>query len=104
MNLIVFVLVFLESLKTDDGSQNCALFNRISYLGAATVWKANFPIFLVVALLNVTNLTFIFLNFKVNAPRSENEIARNMAIMRQSSGQSIPITLSIPGNCDGSVV
>ncbi|XP_046442776.1 rab GTPase-activating protein 1-like isoform X3 [Daphnia pulex] len=66
----------IEPAKLEDSSQNCALFNRIAYLGAATV----------------------------NAPRSENEIARNMAIMRQSSGQPIPITLSIPNNCDGSVV
>lgn len=28
---------FLELLKTDDTSQNCAIFNRIAYLGAATV-------------------------------------------------------------------
>jgi hypothetical protein len=66
--------LFLESPPEDD---NCAIFNRIAYLGAATV----------------------------NAPRSENELQRNMAILsRQSSGQPIEVKMTVPNSSDGSVV
>ncbi|XP_023215853.1 rab GTPase-activating protein 1-like [Centruroides sculpturatus] len=41
----------------------------------------------------------------INAPRSENEIFRNMAILNeQSSEHAIEITLSIPGDAEGSVI
>jgi len=59
----------------DDGT--CAVFNQIAYLGSATV----------------------------NAPRSESELQRNMAILsRQSSGQPIKVTLLIPSSADGTVI
>jgi len=53
------------------------VFNQIAYLGSATV----------------------------NAPRSESELQRNMAILsRQSSGQPIEVTLLIPSSADGTVM
>lgn len=35
--LYSFYLYLVDPAKLDDSSQNCALFNRIAYLGAATV-------------------------------------------------------------------
>ena len=56
---------------------SCTVFNQIAYLGSATV----------------------------NAPRSESELQRNMAILsRQSSGQPIEVTLLIPSSADGTVM
>jgi len=39
----------------------------------------------------------------VNAPRSEAEINRNMAILNQQSQMAIPITLSVPNHSEGIV-
>uniref|UniRef100_T1J7L1 Rab-GAP TBC domain-containing protein n=1 Tax=Strigamia maritima TaxID=126957 RepID=T1J7L1_STRMM len=59
-----------------DGDE-CTLFNKVTYLGAATI----------------------------NAPKSENEIQRNIEIFNsQSLDQAIEITLSVPSSSDGSVV
>lgn len=55
----------------------CTLFNRISYLGSASI----------------------------NAPRDQNEIQKNIAILNeQSCEHAIEITLSIPNNSEGSVI
>lgn len=56
---------------------DCSLFPHISYLGCAVI----------------------------NAPRSEKEIQRNMAILNeQASEQAIEITLSVPSHSEGSVI
>lgn len=51
------------------------VFNGVTYLGCATV----------------------------NAPRSEVEIYRNMAILNEQSKMAIPIALSVPSTSDGIV-
>ena len=60
-----------------ESEDSRAIFNRIAYLGAATV----------------------------NAPRGESELQRNRAILsRQSGGQPIEVSLTVPANSSGSVV
>jgi hypothetical protein len=55
---------------------DCTVFNGVTYLGCAMV----------------------------NAPRSEVEIYRNMAILNsQTQEQAIPIILSVPSTSEGSV-
>ena len=39
----------------------------------------------------------------VNAPRSETEINRNMAILNSQSQMAIPVTLSVPSHSEGIV-
>ena len=54
---------------------DCVVFHGVTYLGCATV----------------------------NAPRSEVEIYRNMAILNEQSHGAMPIVLSVPANADGTV-
>ncbi|BFZ20139.1 hypothetical protein BsWGS_23179 [Bradybaena similaris] len=56
-------------------SGDCTVFNGVTYLGCAMV----------------------------NAPRSEAEIYRNMAILNQQSQMSIPVALSVPATSEGIV-
>lgn len=69
-----------ESLSKSVSLQfpiDCTLFPKVTYLGCAAI----------------------------NAPRSENEIFRNMAILNeQTSEHAIEITLSIPSDAEGSVI
>jgi len=66
-----------KSSESLVNDDSCTVFNQIAYLGSATV----------------------------NAPRSESELQRNMAILsRQSSGQPIEVTLLIPSSADGTVI
>ena len=53
----------------------CTIFHGVTYLGSATV----------------------------NAPRSEVEINRNMAVLNEQSMMAIPVTLSVPHNAEGIV-
>lgn len=62
------------SLPTSPGDE-FTLFDGVTYLGCATV----------------------------NAPRSEKEIYRNMAVLNEQSQMSIPVTLSIPSTSAGIV-
>ena len=39
----------------------------------------------------------------VNAPKSDAEIYRNMAVFNEESSMAIPITLSVPSNSEGIV-
>ncbi|XP_067125616.1 rab GTPase-activating protein 1-like isoform X2 [Centruroides vittatus] len=65
----------LSRSSSSDGL--CTLFNRITYLGSASI----------------------------NAPRDQNEIQKNIAILNeQSSEHAIEITLSIPNHSEGSVI
>lgn len=54
---------------------DCIVFNGVTYLGCATV----------------------------NAPRSEVEIYRNMAVLNEQSQSVIPVVLSVPSTADGTV-
>ena len=54
---------------------DCTVFNGVTYLGCATV----------------------------NAPRSEVEIYRNMAVLNEQSQMVIPVVLSVPNNSEGVV-
>lgn len=54
---------------------DCIVFHGVTYLGCATV----------------------------NAPRSEVEIYRNMAVLNEQSKGDIPIILSVPATADGTV-
>lgn len=54
---------------------DCIVFHGVTYLGCATV----------------------------NAPRSEVEIYRNMAVLNEQSQGDIPIVLSVPATADGTV-
>ena len=60
---------------TPTGSGDCIVFHGVTYLGCATV----------------------------NAPRSEVEIYRNMAVLNEQTQGSIPIVLSVPATADGTV-
>lgn len=53
----------------------CTVFTGVTYLGSAAV----------------------------NAPRSETEINRNMAIFNDQSQMAIPVTLSVPSHSEGIV-
>lgn len=60
-----------------DVDQECTKFSGVTYLGAATI----------------------------NAPKSEPEIQRNMAILNeQSSEQGIKVAVSVPSSSQGVVV
>lgn len=54
---------------------DCIIFNGVTYLGCASV----------------------------NAPRSEVEIYRNMAVLNEQSQSAIPVVLSVPSTADGTV-
>ena len=60
---------------TPTGSGDCVVFHGVTYLGCASV----------------------------NAPRSEVEIYRNMAVLNEQTQGSIPIILSVPATADGTV-
>ncbi|KAF5273077.1 hypothetical protein FQR65_LT04819 [Abscondita terminalis] len=63
--------------EISDVDQDCTIFSGVTYLGAAAI----------------------------NAPKSENEIQRNMAILNeQSSDQGIKIAVSVPCSSQGLVV
>lgn len=73
--------MFLILGFSDNGGdiiQDCTMFNGITYLGAAAI----------------------------NAPKSEPEILRNMAILNneQSADTAIKVSLSIPSYSTGTVV
>lgn len=60
-----------------DVDQECTIFSGVTYLGAAAI----------------------------NAPKSEGEIQRNMAILNeQSTDQGIKISVSVPSSSQGLVV
>jgi len=63
----------LSGLSLDAGE--CIIFSSVTYLGSAAV----------------------------NAPRSETEINRNVAILNEQSQMAIPITLSVPNHSEGIV-
>lgn len=54
---------------------DCTVFNGVTYLGCAMV----------------------------NAPRSEVEIYRNMAVLNSQSQSAIPVILSVPSTSEGNV-
>ncbi|XP_074654020.1 rab GTPase-activating protein 1-like [Tubulanus polymorphus] len=58
-----------------DNENEFTIFNGVTYLGSATV----------------------------NAPRSETEIYRNMAVLNEQSQMAIHVTLSVPHNAEGIV-
>ena len=39
----------------------------------------------------------------VDAPRSQPEINRNMAVLNSQHGMAIPVSLSVPGHSEGTV-
>jgi len=64
----------IETEKRPDLT-NCVLFHGVTYLGSASI----------------------------NAPRSEEELNRNMAILNEQSKMSIEVTLCVPDNANGTV-
>ncbi|XP_071518028.1 rab GTPase-activating protein 1-like isoform X2 [Panulirus ornatus] len=67
----------MERIQTEDGSGDYTIFNRVTYLGAASI----------------------------NAPRSEAEIQRNMAILNaQAQEQALEVSVSVPSNSEGYVI
>ncbi|XP_050733709.1 rab GTPase-activating protein 1-like isoform X2 [Eriocheir sinensis] len=67
----------MERVHTEDGSGDYTIFNRVTYLGAASI----------------------------NAPRSEGEIQRNMAILNaQAQEQALEVSVSVPSNSEGYVI
>ncbi|XP_042229532.1 rab GTPase-activating protein 1-like isoform X2 [Homarus americanus] len=67
----------MERVQTEDGSGDYTIFNRVTYLGAASI----------------------------NAPRSEAEIQRNMAILNaQAQEQALEVSVSVPSNSEGYVI
>lgn len=70
-------LISVERIHTEDGSGDYTIFNRVTYLGAASI----------------------------NAPRSEGEIQRNMAILNaQAQEQALEVSVSVPSNSEGYVM
>lgn len=70
---------FFEDIcnSVSDVDQECTIFSGVTYLGAAAI----------------------------NAPKSEPEIQRNMAILNeQSTDQGIKISVSVPSSSQGLVV
>ncbi|XP_049782057.1 rab GTPase-activating protein 1-like [Schistocerca cancellata] len=66
-----------ELTNVPDVQQECTIFNGVTYLGSAAI----------------------------NAPKSEAEIQRNMAILNEQSIESgIKISVSVPSSSDGTVV
>ena len=57
------------------GPDECIVFTGVTYLGSASV----------------------------NAPRSEVEINRNMAVLNDQSQMAIPVTLEVPSTSEGTV-
>lgn len=71
------ILLSVERVHTEDGSGDYTIFNRVTYLGAASI----------------------------NAPRSEAEIQRNMAILNaQAQEQGLEVSVSVPSNSEGFVM
>lgn len=71
----------MERVQSEDGSGDYTIFNRVTYLGAASI----------------------------NAPRSEAEIQRNMAILNaqaqeQAQEQALEVSVSVPSNSEGYVM
>nr|XP_045587262.1 rab GTPase-activating protein 1-like isoform X3 [Procambarus clarkii] len=71
----------MERVQSEDGSGDYTIFNRVTYLGAASI----------------------------NAPRSEAEIQRNMAILNaqaqeQAQEQALEVSVSVPSNSEGYVI
>ncbi|KAK4318251.1 hypothetical protein Pmani_010736 [Petrolisthes manimaculis] len=67
----------MERVHVEDGSGDYTIFNRVTYLGAASI----------------------------NAPRSEAEIQRNMAILNsQAQEQALGVSVSVPSNSEGKVI
>ena len=62
-------------LSSMDDEEGTVLFTGVTYLGSATV----------------------------NAPRSETEISRNMAVLNEQTHMVIPVTLSVPATSEGTV-
>ena len=58
-----------------DDEEGTVMFTGVTYLGSATV----------------------------NAPRSETEISRNMAVLNEQTQMVIPVTLSVPATSEGTV-
>ena len=58
-----------------DDEEGTVVFTGVTYLGSATV----------------------------NAPRSETEISRNMAVLNEQTQMVIPVTLSVPATSEGIV-
>ncbi|KAJ8917151.1 hypothetical protein NQ315_012643 [Exocentrus adspersus] len=75
--LVLFLLRERFPCVVSDVDQECTIFSGVTYLGAAAV----------------------------NAPKSESEVQRNMAILNeQSVEQGIKISISVPSSSQGSVV
>ncbi|XP_042874491.1 rab GTPase-activating protein 1-like isoform X2 [Penaeus japonicus] len=67
----------MERVQAEDGSGDYTIFNRVTHLGAASI----------------------------NAPRSEAEIQRNMAILNaQAQEQALEVSVSVPSNSEGYVI
>lgn len=67
----------MERVQAEDGSGDYTIFNRVTHLGAASI----------------------------NAPRSEAEIQRNMAILNaQAQEQALEVSVSVPSNSEGYVM
>ena len=62
-------------LSPMDDEEGTVEFTGVTYLGSATV----------------------------NAPRSETEISRNMAVLNEQTQMVIPVTLSVPATSEGTV-
>ena len=80
-NLGKIILIFFAETSiflTQDDQESCTVFNGVSYLGAA----------------------------KMNAPKSEAEIQRNMKILNAESANQdeIKVSISIPNCSQGSVM
>ena len=72
-----YFLIAVERVHAEDGSGDYTIFNRVTYLGAASI----------------------------NAPRSEGEIQRNMAILNaQAQEQALEVSVSVPSNSEGYVM
>lgn len=70
-------MYYIALLLVSDVDQDCTIFAGVTYLGAAAI----------------------------NAPKSEGEIQRNMAILNeQSSEQGIKVAVSVPCSSQGLVV
>lgn len=73
-----FVYAEINILVTQDNQESCTVFNGVSYLGAA----------------------------KINAPKSDPEIQRNIRILNAESlnQDEIKVSLSIPNCSQGSIM
>lgn len=74
---MLYLIPDMFSTKVSDVDQECTIFAGVTYLGAA----------------------------QINAPKSEAEIHRNMAILNeQSLDQGIKVSVSVPSSSQGIVV